>query len=108
MGFCDLNSALGIEGQVFVGQGLDEKNEFAPSTAMDVYGRILSGLDQTDIGGPSPVLGIFNYTTPADIGHPVNTLYNYTGGVELEFSCVSQLNLSIMLSWYDVIHGVFP
>ena len=39
--------------------------------------------------------------------HPSNTLYNQTF-YGLDYSCASQLNLSIMTTWYDVYHKLFP
>lgn len=39
--------------------------------------------------------------------HPNNTLLNYTSG-GVDFSCTSQLSLTIMESWYDVINGAIP
>ena len=38
--------------------------------------------------------------------HPSNTLFNYTS-TGIDFSCTSKLDLTVMTSWYDVIHGVF-
>lgn len=39
--------------------------------------------------------------------HPNSTLLNYTSG-GADFSCTSQLSLTIMDTWYDVINGIIP
>ncbi|KAL9637715.1 MAG: hypothetical protein Q9204_001766 [Flavoplaca sp. TL-2023a] len=39
------------------------------------------------------------------LSHPPETFYNLSG-VGMDFSCISQLNVSVISSWYHVYHGL--
>ncbi|KAL8927188.1 MAG: hypothetical protein Q9172_001448 [Xanthocarpia lactea] len=43
-------------------------------------------------------------STLEHLSHPPETFYNISG-VGMDFSCISQSNVSVMTSWYNVYHG---
>ena len=109
-GICDLMSGLGVKDEqvhytALIGSISLEVNNI--TTPLALYTDVLYIYKQY-LNNSGLNWSFYGYSNPGTTRHPNRVLYNYTAGPQLDFLCISQLDLAIMTSWYDITHGAFP